>query len=77
MKETIAEKYGKPIIVENPLKEFCADLKAVLDKHGIKSITPLCCIDCGKGEWHHIKIGDDGWLSLCGMSIVTKDGEGE
>lgn len=72
MKETIAGKYGKPIIVENPLKEFCADLKAVLDKHGIKSITPMY-----NSEDSHIKILDDGRLSFCGMNIVTKDGEGE
>ena len=56
-------------IVENPLKEFCADLKSVLDKHGIKSITPLY-----NSEDSHIKILEDGKLSFCGMNIVTKDG---
>ena len=69
MKETMAEKMRKAIIVENPLKEFCADLKAVLDKHGIKSITPQY-----NSEDSHIKILDDGRLSFCGMNIVTKDG---
>ena len=56
-------------IVENPLKEFCADLEAVLVKHGIKSITPFY-----NSEDSHIRILDDGRLSFCGMNIVTEDG---
>ena len=54
-------------------REFLDDMRALLKKHGVKSITPLCCIDCDKGEWHHIKILDDGRLSLCGMKIDAID----
>ena len=62
-------KMYNTIIVENPLKGFCSDLKAILDKHGIKSITPMY-----NSEESHIKILDDGRLSLCGMNIITRDG---
>ena len=69
MKETMAEKMRNAIIIENPLKEFLTDLKAVLVKHGVESITPLY-----NSEDSHIRILEDGRLSFCGMNIMAEDG---
>ena len=49
-------------------REFLDDMKDLLKKHSIKSIIPMY-----NSEDSHIKILDDGRLSVCGMKIDAID----